>query len=233
MGSDSSSEDEDEEHKARMRSVAIDSSAVINIAAGRGADNSTAKLGSKRKKKPDGEEDFDEDGGLKFAQIRVQDLLHKHLDKSIGASFVDVASEPIAVAGTDENDDFDSEVRLFSRAPLGINLKRPERPKQTSRPKRYDSSDEDETEKVSRLQAAAVDGSFVLTQAEKAVAKARARAIKAVEAAEKAEKEEQERVAKLRKERGEEWLPKIASELRGTKGVVPSSKGQIGRVMDV
>lgn len=71
MGSDSSSEDEDEEHKARMRSVAIDSSAVINIAAGRGADNSTAKLGSKRKKKPDGEEDFDEDGGLKFAQIRV------------------------------------------------------------------------------------------------------------------------------------------------------------------
>lgn len=128
MGSDSSSEDEDEEHKARMRSVAIDSSAVINIAAGRGADNSTAKLGSKRKKKPDGEEDFDEDGGLKFAQIRVQDLLHKHLDKSIGASFVDVASEPIAVAGTDENDDFDSEVRLFSRAPLGINLKRPGKP---------------------------------------------------------------------------------------------------------
>lgn len=58
----------------------------------------------------------------------MQDLLHKHLDKSIGASFVDVASEPIAVAGTDENDDFDSEVRLFSRAPLGINLKRPGKP---------------------------------------------------------------------------------------------------------
>ncbi|KAL3685178.1 hypothetical protein R1sor_003200 [Riccia sorocarpa] len=233
MGSNSSSDDEDEEQIARLQSVAVDSTAVINRAAGRGADENSAALPSKRKKKPDSDdEDFDQDGGLKYSQIRAQNLLHQYLDKSLGSSFVAGAASTDAVGGDEENEEFDAQVRLFSGAPPGINLKRPELPKQIIRPKRYESSDEDEPEKVSRLCAAAVESTALLSYADREKSKARARALKALEAAEKREKEEVQRVAKLRKERGEKWLPKVAAELKKERKLTPPVTSLVGRVIE-
>ncbi|KAL2653377.1 hypothetical protein R1flu_021505 [Riccia fluitans] len=233
MGGDTSSDDEDEEQMARLQSVAVDSTAVINRAAGRGADENTPTLRSKRKKKSDlDDEDYNEDGGLNFSQVRVQNLLHHYLDKSLGASFVELGARTDGVSEDEENEEFDAEVRLFSRAPPGINLKRPDVPKQISRPKRYKSSDEDEPEKLSRLGAAAVDSTTLLSYADRAKSKARVRALKALEDADKREKEEEQRVAKLRKERGQEWLPKVASELKKEKKLAPKTTGVVGRVLD-
>ncbi|CAM6087420.1 unnamed protein product [Calypogeia fissa] len=254
-GSSSSSE-EDEEHNAALRSVAIDSDAVLQFAMPSvqtsGRKSRASKFSSKRSAKSHDEDDYDDDddgddgtGGLKLYQTRVQDLLQKHLDKVFEESVVEVPveSENAAKSGNhvaeEDDETYDEEIRLFRSAPLGVSLKRsrPEHSQVGRLPPRYDSSDEESAhEKESRFQVAAIESSSIISEAEKAQKKALARFLAAEEASRRSEKAEAERVGQLRRERGEEWLPSIAkgnmSEVRHDTQLrkAMSSEGKIGVV---
>jgi hypothetical protein len=128
--SSSSDDGEDEGHASRLASVAIDSAAVVlnasssapSLRHGRGKLSSDQLVEAENQSK--------ETSGLKLYQIRLQDLLYKHLDKTVGETF---AAQPLLATeqtiechenGLDEVEK-DVDIRLFSRAPPGIVIKRP------------------------------------------------------------------------------------------------------------
>jgi len=222
--SSSSDDGEDEGHASRLASVAIDSAAVVLNASSSAPSlrNGRGKLSSDQL--VEAENQSKETSGLKLYQIRLQDLLYKHLDKTVGETF---AAQPLLATeqpiechenGLDEVEK-DVDIRLFSRAPPGIVIKRPEKNlKGTKRVKPnlkrgYSIDDEDSEEHLVRLQAAAIDGETIRAEAKHAMAKALATSQVSAEVAEKAAKREEERVAALKRERGEEWLPAIAAQL--------------------
>jgi hypothetical protein len=224
--SSSSDDGEDEGHASRLASVAIDSAAVVFNASSSAPSlrNGRGKLSSDQLVEAENQSKGTS-SGLKLYQIRLQDLLYKHLDKTVGETF---AAQPLLATeqtiechhenGLDEVEK-DVDIRLFSRAPPGIVIKKPEKNlKVTKRVKPnlkrgYSIDDEDSDEHLVRLQAAAIDGETIRAEAKHAMAKALATSQVSAEVAEKAAKREEERVAALKRERGEEWLPAIAAQL--------------------
>lgn len=247
----SSSSDEDEEHNAALRSVAIDSDAVIQFAMpsvqGSGRKSRLKRFSGKRSAEALEDEGHDHDdadgdgsGGLKLYQTRVQDLLQKHLDKVFEENLEDTA-----VGSTKsgdrcaEDETYDDEIRLYGDAPLGVSLKRSRSSKHVQvrlLPPRYDSSDDDSAERESRFQAAAVEGSAVISHAEEAQTKAFVRFLEAEGAYRRTDEEEAQRVGQLRRERGEEWLPSVAKEMMNElrhetqRRKAMSSEGKVGVV---
>ncbi|CAM6042576.1 unnamed protein product [Sphagnum compactum] len=220
--SSSSDDGEDEGHASRLASVAIDSAAVVLNASSSAPSlrNGRGKLSSGQLVKAENESK--ETSGLKLYQIRLQDLLYKHLDKTVGETF---AAQPLLATeqtiechenGLDEVEK-DVDIRLFSRAPPGIVIKRPGTNSASlvkpNLKRGYSIDDEDSDEHLVRLQAAAIDGETIRAEAKHAMAKALATSQVSAEVAEKAAKREEERVAALKRERGEEWLPAIAAQL--------------------
>lgn len=65
----------------------------------------------------------------------------------------------------------------------------------------------------SQIQSVAVDGAIIIEKAEKEKARALVRLQEKEAAAQAAAKKEEERVALLKQQRGEEWLPSIASQM--------------------
>jgi hypothetical protein len=159
--SSSSDDGEDEGHASRLASVAIDSAAVVFNASSSAPSlrNGRGKLSSDQLVEAENQSKGTS-SGLKLYQIRVrvwrfcslsiwfipqkyvqeviwfapvqlQDLLYKHLDKTVGETF---AAQPLLATeqtiechhenGLDEVEK-DVDIRLFSRAPPGIVIKKP------------------------------------------------------------------------------------------------------------
>ncbi|CAK9216464.1 unnamed protein product [Sphagnum jensenii] len=221
--SSSSDDGEDEGHASRLASVAIDSAAVVLNASSSAPSlrNGRGKLSSDQLVEAENQSKGTS-SGLKLYQIRLQDLLYKHLDKTVGETF---AAQPLLATeqtiechenGLDEVEK-DVDIRLFSRAPPGIVIKKPGTISASlvkpNLKRGYSIDDEDSDEHLVRLQAAAIDGETIRAEAKHAMAKALATSQVSAEVAEKAAKREEERVAALKRERGEEWLPAIAAQL--------------------
>jgi len=75
--------------------------------------------------------------------------------------------------------------------------------------------DEKSLEFQSQIQSVAVDGAIIIAKAEKEKTRALVRMQEKEAAAQAAVKKEEERVALLKQQRGEKWLPSIASEMFG------------------
>jgi hypothetical protein len=130
--SSSSDDGEDEGHASRLASVAIDSAAVVFNASSSAPSlrNGRGKLSSDQLVEAENQSKGTS-SGLKLYQIRLQDLLYKHLDKTVGETF---AAQPLLATeqtiechhenGLDEVEK-DVDIRLFSRAPPGIVIKKP------------------------------------------------------------------------------------------------------------
>ncbi|KAG0605483.1 hypothetical protein M758_9G063100 [Ceratodon purpureus] len=226
--SDSEDDEIDASKLAALRSVAIDSSAVIQ--------NASAPVASRRKsansgKSGNGSADVhgsdDDEGkdssGLKLYQTRLQDLLYKHLDKTFGATAGGPSVAPAKNQHSLNKDDVvdggqqTGGIRLFRRAPPGI-IEQPREERilgPGTKPQLRPSLtlDEDSEEHIVRLQAAVVDNETVSEQAKRLREKVLASAKSSQAKVELARKNEEERVAKLKRERGEEWLPSVAFQL--------------------
>ncbi|XP_020242821.1 uncharacterized protein LOC109821037 [Asparagus officinalis] len=151
--------------------------------------------------------------GLKLYQIKAQKILDDLVEKNLEL-----------VRNTDRNlQDSNPEadegvIRLFSKAPRGINLD-PIDPYSVplKRPRIVPGEEIDEKSKKFRhqLRAVAVDGVDIMTTARHACQRALAR-LEAKDAAAKAKAmSEEKRVAELKKMRGEKWLPSIARDMQG------------------
>jgi len=183
MGSSSSDEDGDENWRAAVNSVAVDSSAIF-----RNGSNQNGTGHSKLSGIDGGKEG--KSSNLKSCQARAQDLLHRYLDKTL--TIIASPESPSHVCKS-TIDDAEDEIRLFRRAPRGITVK----PFQ------------------SQIQSVAVDGAIIIAKAEKEKTRALVRMQEKEAAAQAAVKKEEERVALLKQQRGEKWLPSIASEMFG------------------
>lgn len=208
----SSSDEDDDFDAAKFASVAIDSSAVIL--------NASAPVTSLRKsadtRDSDEDESKDHGSGLKLYQTRLQDLLHKHLDKTLGDKCRSVPPPPRNET-VDDSGRTGGGIRLFRRAPPGIVVPLREEKlygpgiKPQLRPSL--TLDEDSDEHLVRLQATAVDGHTVAEQAKQLRDRALASAKSSQAKAELTRKKEDERVAELKRQRGEEWLPSVAIQI--------------------
>ncbi|XP_024375153.1 uncharacterized protein [Physcomitrium patens] len=228
----SSSSDEDDEldaaKLAALRSVAIDSSAVIQNASApvpslrKSANSGNASVNSATDSRGS-EEDGKDSSGLKLYQTRLQDLLYKHLDKKFGATTGDVSVTNAKPSQPPSGDSIVDEggriggIRLFRRAPPGIVIQKREEivPSLGVKPNLRPSLtlDEDSEEHLVRLRATVVDTETVEEQGKRWREKSLASAKALQEKAGLAKKKEEERVAQLKRERGEEWLPSIAAQI--------------------
>jgi hypothetical protein len=211
MGSSSSDEDGDENWRAAVNSVAVDSSAIF-----RNGSNQNGTGHSKLSGIDGGKEG--KSSNLKSCQARAQDLLHRYLDKTLT---IIASPESRSHVCKSTIDDAEDEIRLFRRAPRGITVKpvaeTPETliPRKKPRiPPRKDI-DEKSVEFQSQIQSVAVDGAIIIAKAEKEKTRALVRMQEKEAAAQAAVKKEEERVALLKQQRGEKWLPSIASEMFG------------------
>jgi len=208
MGSSSSDEDGDENWRAAVNSVAVDSSAIFR--------NGSNQNGTGHSKVQDIEGGKDgNSSNLKSCQARAQDLLHRYLDKTLTIIASPESSSHVCNSTIDDPED---EIRLFRRAPRGITVKPVETlerliPRKKPRIPPRKEIDEKSPEFQSQIQSVAVDGAIIIEKAEKEKARALVRLQEKEAAAQAAAKKEEERVALLKQQRGEEWLPSIASEM--------------------
>ncbi|KAJ7190843.1 hypothetical protein O6H91_03G126000 [Diphasiastrum complanatum] len=225
-------EQEDEEEVQKLLSCAVDAADLLLGRTSSRASTSKAHLhmnphphrlprNNAPRSHSDNEQSVDYAAGLKLYQIRVQDLLHSYLDKTLGTSFSD--SDEL-IEHTEEytrSDEEMSSVRLFRHAPNGIflgpNVETVARKIDYSSSSNEDLNEEDSSESVARLQAVVVDGATVQAEAARAAARALTSANREARAAELAARKEEERVASLKKQRGEEWLPALANEMTARK----------------
>lgn len=214
MGSSSSDDDGDENWRAAVNSVAVDSSAILR--------NGSTQNGTERSKLQDiegGKEGMS--SNLKSCQARAQDLLHRYLDKTLTIIASPESPSHVCKSTIDDAtiDGAEDEIRLFRRAPRGITVKPVAETLETLIPRKKPripprkEIDEKSAEFQSQIQSVAVDGAIIIAKAEKEKTRALVRLQEKEAAAQAAVKKEEERVALLKQQRGEKWLPSIASEM--------------------
>lgn len=167
MGSSSSDEDGDENWRAAVNSVAVDSTAIFR--------NGSNQNGTGYSKLQDIEGGKDgKSSNLKSCQARAQDLLHRYLDKTLTIIASPESSSHVCNSTIDDHED---EIRLFRRAPRGITVKPVETlerliPRKKPRIPPRKEINEKSTEFRSQIRSVAVDGAIIIEKAEKERARA-------------------------------------------------------------